>query len=60
MQNSYKKQKKWNIISAWNDKFELPDGSYFISGIPDYVKYIIKKHETVSDNPPIKIYVKNK
>ena len=48
------------MISAWNDKFELPDGSYFISGIPDYVKYIIKKHETVSGNPPIKIYVKKK
>ena len=36
------------------------DGSYFVSGIPDYVKYIIKNHEAVSDNPPIIIYVKKK
>ena len=58
IQKSYKKQK----IEIWspirNDKFELPDGSYFVSGIPDYVKYIIKNHEAVSDNPPIIIYIK--
>ena len=31
-------------ISAptWSDKFELPDGSYLISGIEDYFEYIIK------------------
>ena len=29
-------------ISAltWNDKFELPDGSYSISDIQDYFEYI--------------------
>ena len=29
-------------ISAptWNDKFELPDGPYFVSDIQDYLKYI--------------------
>ena len=31
-------------------KIELPDRSYSISGIPDYFKYIIKKHETITDN----------
>ena len=33
-------------ISAptWNDKFELPDGSYSVSDIQDYFKYILKKH----------------
>ena len=25
--------------------------------IQDYFKYIIEKHETVVDNPPIRIYV---
>ena len=32
-------------ISAptWNDEFELPDGSYSISGIQDYFEYILKK-----------------
>ena len=41
----------------WNDKFELPDRSYSVSDIPDYFQYIIKKHEAVIDNPPIRIYV---
>ena len=41
----------------WNDKFELPDKSYSVSDIPDYFQYIIKKHEAVIDNPPIRIYV---
>ena len=42
---------------TWNNKFELPDGSYSISDIQDYIEYIIKKHETMTDNPPIRIYV---
>ena len=31
-------------ISAptWNEKFELPDGLYSVSGIQDYFEYIIK------------------
>ena len=45
------------LVPTWNEKFELPDGSYSISDIQDYFKYIIKKHETVTDNPPIRIYV---
>ena len=46
-------------ISAptWNDKFNLPDGSYSVSDIPDYFEYIIKKHETIVDNPNVQIYV---
>ena len=28
---------------AWNDEFDLPDGSYSVSGIQDYVEIIIKK-----------------
>ena len=32
-------------ISAptWNETFDLPDGSYNISEIQDYIEYIIKK-----------------
>ena len=41
----------------WNGKFELPVGPYFVSDIQHYLKYIIKKHETVTDNLPIRIYV---
>ena len=52
-------QKQKIKISApiWYDKFELFDGLYFVSYIQEYFEYIIKKHETVADNPPIRIYV---
>ena len=36
---------------------ELPDGSYSVSDIQDYFEYIINKHETMTNNPPIRIYV---
>ena len=46
-------------ISAptWNDKFDLPDGSYSISDIQDYFEFIIKKHETLTQFLPVQIYV---
>ena len=37
-------------------KLDLPHGSYTIDDIQDYLEFIIKKHETLTDNPPIKIY----
>ena len=45
-------------ISAptWNDTFDLPDGSYNIPEIQDYIEYIIKKHETIAETAPIIIY----
>ena len=45
-------------ISAptWNDIFDFPDGSYSISDIQDYFEFIIKKHETLTENLPIYIY----
>ena len=53
-----KQQKNFKVLSpTWNEKFELPDGSYSVFEIQDYFKYIIKKHETVTDNPPIIIFV---
>ena len=44
-------------ISAptWNETFDLPDGSYNISEIQDYIEYIIKKHETIGETGPILI-----
>ena len=41
---------------TWNDEFDLPDGSYSISDIQDCFEFIIKKHETLAENPPIQIY----
>ena len=45
-------------ISAptWNDTFDLSDGSYSIADIQDYFEFIIKKHETLTENPPVQIY----
>ena len=44
--------------TTWNsDEFNLPNGSYSVSDIQDYFEYIIKKHETIADNPPAQIYV---
>ena len=45
-------------ISAptWNETFDLPDGSYIIADIQDYFEFIIKKHETLTKNPSVKIY----
>ena len=39
-------------------EFELPDGWYFVWNIQDYFEYIIKKNKTLTDNLPIRIYVK--
>ena len=45
-------------ISApiWNETFDLPDGSYNISEIQNYIEYIIKKYETIGQNAPVLIY----
>ena len=50
-------------ISAptWNKEFELPDGSYSVPDIQDNFEYIFKKkHETVTGNLSIRIYVDKK
>ena len=40
-----------NLISAptWNDRFELPEGSYFVLDIQDYFENIITKYKPVTD-----------
>ena len=45
-------------ISAptWNGTFDLPNGSYSIADIQDCFEIIIKKHETLTENPFIEIY----
>ena len=39
-----------------NDEFDFPDGSYSIAGIQDYLEFIIKKYETLTENPPVQLY----
>ena len=38
------------------DTFDLPDDSYSISDIQYYFEFIIKKHETWTENVAIQIY----
>ena len=52
----YKNNKFKISAPTWNETFDLPDGSYNISEIEDYIEYIIKKHETIDENAPILIY----
>ena len=46
-------------ISAptWNEEFPQPDGSYSISDIQDYSKYILKKHGETTNKSSIQTYV---
>ena len=39
-----------------NETFDLPDGSYSIADIQDYFEFIIKKRETLTENPSVQIY----
>ena len=54
----YKNNKFKKSASIWNDKCELLDGSHSVLDIQGYFEYTIKKHETVTDNLPERIYVK--
>ena len=56
IKTSYKDNKLKISALMWNEKSELPDGSYAVSNIQDYFEYIIKKLEK-SDNPPIRTSV---
>ena len=58
IKSSYNNNKFKISAPTWNDKFELPDGSYSISDIQDYSEYILKKHGEDIDKPSVQIYVK--
>ena len=55
MKKSYKNNKFKTAAPTWNEEFELPDRSYSLSAIQDFFDHIMKKHETVTDNPLIMI-----
>ena len=57
IKSEYKNNKFKISAPTWNDTFDLPDGSYSIVDIQDYFEFIIKKHETLTENPPVQIYV---
>ena len=57
IKSSYNNNKFKISAPTWSDELELSDGSYSISDIQDYFKYILKKHSESVDNPSIKMYV---
>ena len=56
IKSEYKNNKFKISASTWNDTFDLPDGSYSIDDNQDYFEFIIKKHETLTVDPPVGIY----
>ena len=54
---SYKNNKFKISAPTWNEEFEVPDGSYFVSDIQDYFENIFKKHKEKTDNSSTRIYV---
>ena len=57
IKKSHKNNKFQISVPKWNEELELPDGSYSVSDIQDYFEYILKKHETVTDRPSIRICI---
>ena len=55
---SFDNNNKFKISTlTCNDKFELPNGSYSVSNIPDYFEYTLKKHGENTDKLSVQIYV---
>ena len=57
IRKQYKNNELKIIAPIWKDEFKLPIGFSFVSEIQDYIEYIIKKHETLTTVPPIRVYV---
>ena len=56
IKSEYKNNKLKISAPTWNETFDLPDGSYSVDDIQDYFEFINRKHETLTDNPRVKIY----
>ena len=56
IKSAYNNNKFKISAPTWNEEFDLPDGSYSIADIRDYYEFLIKKHETLAENPPVQIY----
>ena len=44
IKTSYNNNKFKISAPTWNDELKLPDGSYSVSDIQNYFRYILKKH----------------
>ena len=45
------------IAPTWNDKLELPEGSYSVLDLQGYIECFIKKYETLPTNSLFHIYI---
>ena len=54
IKKQYKNNKLKTIAPTRKGEFDLPGGSYSVSYIQDYIKYIKKN---ISNNPPVHIYI---
>ena len=50
IKSSYNNIKFKMSAQTWNNKFELPDGSYSVSDIKDYFEYILKNMKRILIN----------
>ena len=57
IKSSYNNNKFKISALTWNDEFELPDGSYFVSDIQDCFEFILEKHGEDIDEPSVEIYL---
>ena len=57
IKREYNNNKFKTSAPNWNETFDLPDGSDSIDDIQDYFEFIIKKYETLSENPSVQIYL---
>ena len=56
IKSAYNNNKFKTSAPTRNDEFDFSDESYSISYIQNYFEFIIKKHETLTENPPVQIY----
>ena len=56
IKSAYSNNKFKISAPTWNHAFDIPDGSCSIAEIQDYFEFIIKKHKTLTENPPVQIY----
>ena len=56
VKSEYNKNKFKVSAPPWNDTFDLPNGSYSTAGIQDYFEFLIKKCETLTENPLVQTY----
>ena len=53
IKSEYNNNKFKIFAPTWTETFDLPDCSYSLADIQDYFEFIIKKHETLTENPSI-------